>query len=64
MGNVPCSILQVGTSQDVKDYCKKLIDVVGRGGGFILAPRSAIDEVEPENLKTMIDFTREYGVYK
>lgn len=64
MGNVPPSLLQTGTPQDVKDYCKKLIDVVGKGGGFIMAPRSAIDEVKPENLKAMIDFTKEYGVYK
>ena len=63
MGNVPSSLLQTGGPQDVKDYCKKLIDVVGKGGGFIMAPRSAIDEVKPENLKAMIDFTKEYGVY-
>jgi hypothetical protein len=63
-GNVPSTLLQVGTVQDIKDYCKKLIDVVGRGGGFILSPRSSTDEVKPENLKAMIDFTREYGVYQ
>jgi hypothetical protein len=63
-GNVPSTLLQVGTVQDVKDHCKKLIDVVGKGGGFILAPRSSTDEVKPENLKAMIDFTQEYGVYR
>ena len=62
-GNVPSTLLQVGTVQDVKDYCKKLIDVVGKGGGFILSPRSSTDEVKPENLKAMIDYTQEYGVY-
>jgi uroporphyrinogen-III decarboxylase len=62
-GNVPSSLLQVGSVQDVKDYCKKLIDVVGKGGGFILAPRSSTDEVKPENLKAMIEFTQEYGRY-
>jgi uroporphyrinogen-III decarboxylase len=64
MGNVPPSLLQTGNPQDIRDHCKKLIDVVGKGGGFIMAPRSAIDEVKPENLKEMIDFTKEYGVYK
>lgn len=64
MGNVPPSLLQTGNPQDVKEHCKKLIDVAGKGGGFIMAPRSAIDEVKPENLKAMIDFTKEYGVYK
>jgi hypothetical protein len=63
-GNVPPSLLQTGTPQDVRDYCKKLIDVVGKGGGFIMSPRSSIDEVKPENLKAMSDFTKEYGVYK
>jgi uroporphyrinogen-III decarboxylase len=62
-GNVPSSLLQMGTVQDVKDHCKKLIDVVGKGGGFIIAPRSSTDEVKPENLKAMIEFTQEYGRY-
>jgi hypothetical protein len=47
----------------VKDYVKKLIDVVGKDGGLIVSSRSSLDEVKPENLKTMIDFTKEYGVY-
>jgi len=47
----------------VKDYCRKLIDVVGKGGGYILGPRSSTDEVKPENLKAMIEFTKEYGRY-
>lgn len=62
-GNVPSTLLQVGTVEDVKEHCKKLIDVVGKGGGFILAPRSSTDEVKPENLKAMIEFTKEYGRY-
>jgi uroporphyrinogen-III decarboxylase len=62
-GNVPSSLLQVGTVQDVKDYCKKLIDYCGKGGGYILSPRSSTDEVKPENLKAMIEFTKEYGKY-
>jgi hypothetical protein len=63
-GNVPSSVLQVGSVQDVKDHCKKLIDVVGKDGGYILSPRSSTDEVKPENLKAMIEFTKEYGVYR
>lgn len=62
-GNVPSSLLQIGSVDDVRDYCKKLIDVVGRGGGYILGPRSSTDEVNPENLKAMIEFTKEYGRY-
>ncbi len=63
-GNVPSTLLQTGTVQEVKDYCKKLIDYVGKGGGFILSPRSSTESVKPDNLKAMIEFTREYGVYR
>jgi uroporphyrinogen-III decarboxylase len=63
MGNVPSSILAMGTPREVEDYCRMLIDVVGKGGGLIVAPRSAIDEARPENVRRMVDFTKEYGRY-
>jgi len=63
-GNMPSSLLQVGSTEDVIAYCKKLIDVCGKDGGYILSPRSSVDEVNPANLKAMIDFTKEYGVYR
>jgi len=63
-GNMPVSVLQVGTPDDVKHACKRLIDVVGKDGGYIMAPASALDEVNPENLMTMINFTKEYGKYR
>ena len=62
-GNVPSSLLQVGSKEDVIEHCKKLIDYVGKGGGFIISPRSSTDEVKPENLMAMIEFTKEYGRY-
>jgi len=37
--------------------------MIGKDGGYIMASRSSIDEVNPENFKAMIDFTKEYGVY-
>jgi hypothetical protein len=63
-GNVPSSILQTGSTADVEKYCKWLIDNVGQDGGYILAPGSSMDEVKPENMKAMIDFTKEYGRYR
>jgi uroporphyrinogen-III decarboxylase len=62
-GNVPSSLLQVGTKEDVIAYCKNIIDYVGKGGGLVLAPRSSTDEANPENMKAMIEFTKEYGKY-
>ena len=63
-GNVPSSLLCTGTPQDVIEYCRKLIDVVGKGGGFIMDGDIGIaDEARVENVRAMVDFTREYGVY-
>lgn len=36
MGDVPPSLLSLGTPRDVEAYCKKLINTVGEGSGFIL----------------------------
>ncbi|MBN2320721.1 MAG: uroporphyrinogen decarboxylase, partial [Acidobacteria bacterium] len=63
-GNMPVSLLQIGTPEDVKKKVKELVDIAGRDGGYIMAPASALDEVKPENLKTMIDYTKEYGRYR
>jgi hypothetical protein len=64
LGNVSSAMLSLATSQEVKDYCKKLIDTVGKGGGFIMSNGAFFDEAKPENVKAMVDFTKEYGVYK
>jgi hypothetical protein len=62
-GNVPTDILSTGTTDDVKAYCKQLIDVAGKGGGFILSSGVILDTAKPENVRAMIEFTKEYGIY-
>lgn len=63
-GNVPSSLLCSGTTQEVRDYCKKLIDIAGKDGGFIMDGSIGIpDEARAENVYAMRDFTKEYGVY-
>jgi len=62
MGNVPSFMLQVGSVQDVEEYCKKLIQYCGKGGGFILTNGSSLDEVNPANLKAMIDSVKKFNV--
>jgi len=63
IGNVPSSLLSLGTPREVKAYVKNLIDKAGKGGGFIMSNGAFFDEAKSENVKTMVDFTREYGVY-
>ena len=64
VGNVPVSLLQAGSPQEVEDYCRNLIKVVGKGGGFILRSSSdAIDEAKPANVKAMVDSVKSYGWY-
>lgn len=62
-GNVPLSILVGGTPDDVRKYCRKLIDTAGKGGGFIMDSATGVDDAKIENVQAMFDFTREYGVY-
>jgi uroporphyrinogen-III decarboxylase len=62
-GNVPISLLATGTAEDVRSYCKKLIDRVGKDGGFIMDAAAHVTEAKPENLRAMFDFTKEYGAY-
>ncbi|OFW57596.1 MAG: hypothetical protein A2133_03440 [Actinobacteria bacterium RBG_16_64_13] len=62
-GNVPVSLLTVGTPDDVRAYCKDLIDNVAVDGGFIMGPSGQTEDVKIENVKAMVDFTKEYGAY-
>jgi uroporphyrinogen-III decarboxylase len=62
-GNVPASLLHTGTPQDVKEYCRKLIEVCGKGGGYILAGGAGVGKVNPDNLRAMTEAAKEYGVY-
>jgi uroporphyrinogen-III decarboxylase len=62
-GNVPASLLITGTPKEVKEYCRKLIEVCGEGGGFILTGGASIDKGDPNNLRAMTEAVMEYGVY-
>ena len=61
MGDVPASLLKLGTPEQVTDYCKKLIDVVGAGNGFILSTGCDCPvDARPENFEAMIDTGKSY----
>lgn len=64
MGNVPQALLQTGSPSEVDDYCRRLIQICGKGGGFILrGATDAVQDTRPENLKVMVDSVKKYGVY-
>ena len=64
MGNVPTSLLVTGTPDEVKAYCKTLIETVGKGGGYIMAPGATADDSRAENICAMREAAKEYGVYR
>ncbi|HLE17693.1 MAG TPA: uroporphyrinogen decarboxylase family protein [Syntrophales bacterium] len=63
-GNVPSSLTISGSPKDVKEYCRKLIEGCGKGGGFILTSGAVGNGARLENLRAMMEAVREYGVYK
>ena len=65
-GNVPGSLLNAGTPQQVEDYVRKSIEDCKEGGGFIVdgGVSGIPDEAKPENVKAMVDATFKYGVYR
>lgn len=62
-GNVTGSLLYTGTAEDVKKYCRRLIDTCAPGGGYILSMGVTVDTVQPANLQAIIQTAKEYGVY-
>jgi uroporphyrinogen-III decarboxylase len=63
-GNLPVSILCTGTSKEVKEGCRRLIETCAPGGGYILTGSASMNEGKPENLRAMMEAAKEYGVYK
>ncbi len=63
-GGIPNDLLAFGTPDDVRDYCKRVIDGVARDGGYIMDASAIMqNDTKVENIKAMTEFTREYGVY-
>lgn len=61
MGDVPAGMFSLSSPQEITDYCKKLIDIVGEGGGFILSSGCTVPiDAKPENLRAMIEIGKTY----
>jgi hypothetical protein len=62
-GNVPLSLLQTATPDDVREYCRRLIEVAAPGGGFLLDSGAAMQQGKDENIRAMMQAARDFGTY-
>jgi hypothetical protein len=63
-GGIPNVLLSYGKPEEVREYCRKVIDGVARDGGYIMDASAIMqDDTSIENLRALTDFTREHGVY-
>lgn len=63
LGGMPVSLLGNGTKKECVDYTKRLCDELGKDGGFILCQDKMVsfrNDANPENVKAVCDFVREY----
>jgi hypothetical protein len=60
-GDIPASLMTLGTPEDIRLYCENLIDEVGKGGGFFLTTGCECPvDAKFENVKMMIDVAKSY----
>jgi len=62
-GNVPVSLAYTGSTREMKEYCRRLIETCAPGGGYILSGGFTFDMAKPENLRAMMEAVEEYGRY-
>lgn len=60
-GGFPVSLLQTGTPEKVRALTKNMCEVVGKGGGFIMAAGSSMDYCDKELVKVWVEATKEFG---
>jgi len=63
-GNVPSSLLVTGSPEEVREYCRRLIEICAPGGGYILAQGAIPELPKLQNLRAMAQAAREYGTYE
>jgi uroporphyrinogen decarboxylase len=57
-------VLPHGTPQEVTQEVKRVIDILGKGGGYMVASvHTIMNEVPAENVLSMVDAVEEYGHY-
>jgi methoxylated aromatic compound---corrinoid protein Co-methyltransferase len=63
-GGIPNTLLSYQSPDEVRTFCKKVIDNVAQDGGYIMDAGAIMqNDTKIENMIALTDFTREYGVY-
>jgi hypothetical protein len=62
-GNVPVTMMVTGQPEEVKERCRKLIEICAPGGGYILTAGAYMDIGNADNLRAMMAAAKEYGKY-
>jgi len=63
-GGIPNDLLAFGSPEEVEEYCKKIIQTVGKDGGYLMDASAIIQsDAKIENIKAMTDATLKYGIY-
>ncbi len=63
-GIIPYSLMLTGSVDDVREYARKLVEVCGEGGGFILNGGGLPEGGNPEKLRVFMQVAEEYGRYR
>lgn len=63
-GGIPNVMLSFGQPQQVREFCRRVIDEVARDGGYIMDAGAIMqDDTSIENIRAMTDTCREHGAY-
>ena len=63
-GGIPNDMLAFSQPEEIKEYCRKVIKVVAKEGGYMLDACGAIQQdAKIENVRAITDAALEYGIY-
>ena len=60
-GNVPLDLMCTGTPQEVMVYCKTLMEVAGKDGGYIFSTGAGLQGAKVENVRALFDAGKAFG---
>lgn len=62
-GNIPSSMLNIASADEVRDYAKGIMEYCMKDGGYMMCNGAFFDEAKAENVKAFVDVAKEYGAY-